>query len=394
MNAPGSARGNAPVLPPPAAGKAALAVGLAGSILCGIGWFVSDRQFFQSYLFAFIFWVEPALGCLGFLMLHHLVGGHWGRAVRRFLEAGSLTLPLLALLFLPVAIGLVELYPWAGPHAMEEDLLRHKRTYLNPPFYYFRTALYFLIWGFLALRLAKWSSVEARREAADPSGAEDARRRLRVLSAPGLILFAFAANFASYDWTMSLEPEWFSTLYGFLFIAHQAPATLAFLILAAVLVGDKGYLSRYLDPSRMADLGGLLLAFLIIWMYASFFQYMLIWFGNLPEEISWYVRRNAAGWRWIARFFVLFHFAVPFGILLFRANRSSPRTLAWLGAGLLIVHLVYIFWFVVPSFHPEGFHIHWLDAAAWLGLGGLWLWYFLRMFAGRPAFAPFEKANG
>jgi hypothetical protein len=369
-------------------------VGILGAILCLVGWFTAERQFFQSWLFAFIFWVEPALGCLGFLMLHHLVGGHWGRAVRRFLEAGSLTLPLLALFFLPVAFGLFELYPWAGPHALEEELLRHKRPYLNPPFFYIRTALYFLIWVGLAVGLARWSSAEAARMLSRPDAAEDARRRLRVLSAPGVILFAFAANFAAYDWTMSLEPEWYSTMYGFLFLAHQAPVTLALLIMAAVILGDKVFLARYLDPSRMADLGGLLLAFIIIWMYASFFQYMLIWFGNLPEEISWYVRRNAGAWRWIAWFFVLFHFVLPFGILLFRANRSSPTTLAWLGAGLTVVHLVYVFWFVVPSFHPEGFHVHWLDAAAWMSMGGFWLWWFLRMFAGRPVFPPLGKSHG
>lgn len=373
------------------AARITLAIGLAGALLGLIGWIMDGRQFLQSYLFAFIFWVEPALGCLGFLMLHHLVGGKWGNLVRRFLEAGSLTLPLMAVFFLPIAFGLRDIYPWAVPGAMKDELLRHKAPYLNGVSFCLRSLLYFLIWAGLAWRLTHWSGVEARKTGADAEGAEDARRRMRVYAAPGLILFAFAGNFASFDWTMSLEPRWYSTLYGFLFLAQAAPATLSLLILSAVVTERKGFLSRVMDPSRFSDLGSLLLAFLVIWIYASFFQYMLIWYGNLPEEISWYVHRNAGGWKWIARFFVVFYFAVPFGILLFRSNRSSPRTLAWLGIGLQAVHLVYVFWFVTPSFRQDGFALHWLDVAVWAGMGGLWGRVYLGALARRPVFAMAEE---
>jgi hypothetical protein len=357
---------------------AALAVGLVGTLACAAGLAFDSAQALRSWLFAFIFWLEPALGCLGFLMLHNLVGGTWGKKVRPYLGAGASTLPWLALVFLPLAFGLGHVYPWAAPDAMQDPDLRHKLPYLNLPFFLIRAALYFLIWGGLAWLLA------AR---------QDRAARANAWSAPGLILLTFAGQFASYDWTMSLEPHWYSTMYGFLFLAQAAPATLSLLLLTAAFARPRGPSAPDMDPAGFRDLGSLLLAFLIIWIYASFFQYMLIWFGDLPREISWFVHRNAGAWRWLARGFVAFYFAVPFFLLLFRSNRGSPRRLAWLGGWLLLAHLAYMFWFIVPSYRTTGFGISWMDAAAWIGVGGWWLGVYLWGLARVPRSAAAEGSH-
>ncbi|MBW8890060.1 MAG: hypothetical protein JF616_20080 [Fibrobacteres bacterium] len=368
---------------------AALALGLLGTLACAAGLFFDSAQALRSWLFAFIFWLEPALGCLGFLMLHNLVGGSWGKKVRPYLGAGALTLPWLALIFVPLAFGLRHVYPWAAPDAMEDPLLRHKLPYLNLPFFLIRAVLYFVIWGGLAWRLAGRASRTAERTLGDSK----ASARANAWSGPGVVLLAFAGQFASYDWTMSLEPHWYSTMYGFLFLAQAAPATLALLLLTAVFARRRDAAAPDLDPAGFRDLGSLLLAFLVIWIYASFFQYMLIWFGDLPHEISWFVNRNAGAWSWIARAFVVFYFAVPFFLLLFRSNRSSPRRLAWLGGWLLFAHLAYMFWFITPSYRKSGFGISWLDAAAWIAVGGWWLGAYLWGLAGVPHAAVAESPH-
>jgi hypothetical protein len=372
-------------------------------LACGAGLAFDSAQALRSWLFAFVFWLEPALGCLGFLMLHNLVGGSWGRGARPYLAAGALTLPWLALLFLPLAFGLRHVYPWAAPDALGDGLLRHKLPYLNAPFFLVRAGLYFLIWGGLAWRLAP-RPLAAGGEAPGEDALKPAGSN--AWSGPGLILAAFAGQFASYDWTMSLEPHWYSTMYGFLFLAQAAPATLGLLLLTAAFSQWGAFARRAAasaragadapdwDPAGFKDLGALLLAFLIIWIYASFFQYMLTWFGDLPEEISWYVHRNAGAWRWFARGFAVFYFAVPFFLLLFRANRGSPRRLAWLGGWLLFAHLAYMFWFVTPSYRKGGFGMSWLDIAAWAAVGGWWLGAYLWALARDPHASREGAAHG
>ena len=355
----------------------------AGALLC-FGGLATDRaQFFHSYLFAYLTCLQLALGCFAMLMIHHLVGGAWGAALRRFLESGAACLPWMAILFLPLCFGLPETYPWARPETVSASArLLHKAGYLNIPFFLVRAALYFAVWTALLRFLGKWS-----RQEGDAALRARSRSRLAALSGPGLVLFGITVHFAAFDWSMSLEPEWYSTMYGFLFIASQAPAVLALLILSALGLNRKEAVSRLVAPANLNDLGNLLLAFVLIWVYVSFMQFLIIWSGNLPEETSWYLHRTAGGWKWLAGLLALFQFAAPFFLLLFRTFKRNARALAWLSAGLLATHVAHVYWLVVPAFHPRGLAWHWQDPASLAAVGGFWAWIFIR-----GLMAPFPAA--
>jgi hypothetical protein len=359
--------------------RGALLVGAIGLALSAVGAFVSLDQFFQSYLVAYLFWVEIALGCCAIVMLHHLVGGRWGFLIRRPLEAGAMTLPLMALLFVPLLFGLHVLYVWTHADVVAGDeALRHKSLYLNVPFFVIRTVAYFAIWCGLAALLNRWSLAQDRT--AEPG----LMPRLRRLSALGLVVYAPTASFAAIDWVMSLEPDWYSTIYGMLIMVGQGLATLAFATVVVVWLSDREPLARVVSPDRYNDLGNLLLTFVILWAYMSFSQFLIIWSGNLPEENSWYLHRSAAGWQWLIVVLALFHFALPFLLLLSHAVKRRGRRLALLAAAIVAVHLVETYWLVAPAFHPAGLHLSWLDFAAPVGVGGVWIAAFVWLLARRP----------
>ena len=359
--------------------RRALVVGVVFLLPCIAGWFFSPGQFFHSYLLAYIFWVAIALGCLAILMLQHVTGGAWGLVIRRLLESATRTIPLMALLFLPLALGMRVLYVWARPEEVSrEAILQHKSFYLTVPFFWLRAAFYFLVWYTLARFLNKWSLEQDR--AAQPRIA----RRLQALSAPGLVLFGLTATFASVDWVMSLEPEWFSTIFGLLFIAGQGLSAMAFVIAAVVILAKQKPLSQVISPGHLHDLGKLLLAFVMIWAYFAFSQYLIIWSGNLPEEISWYARRLGAGWQWVGLALVVFHFALPFLLLLSRDFKRRASLLGRLAAAVIVMRLVDLFWLIAPGFRPESIGVHWMDLAAPVGLGGIWLAFFAGQLKQRP----------
>ena len=360
--------------------RRALVVGVVFLLPCIAGWFFSPGQFFHSYLLAYIFWVAIALGCLAILMLQHVTGGAWGLVIRRLLESATRTIPLMALLFLPLALGMRVLYVWARPEGVSRGaILQYKSFYLSVPFFWLRAAFYFLVWYTLAWFLNKWS-LEQDRAAAQPRIA----RRLEALSAPGLVLFGLTATFASVDWVMSLEPEWFSTIFGLLFIAGQGLSAMAFVIAAVVILAKQKPLSQVISPGHLHDLGKLLLAFVMIWAYFAFSQYLIIWSGNLPEEISWYARRLGAGWQWVGLALVVFHFALPFLLLLSRDFKRRASLLGRLAAAVIVMRLVDLFWLIAPGFRPESIGVHWMDLAAPVGLGGIWLAFFAGQLKQRP----------
>jgi hypothetical protein len=328
------------------------------------------EQFFRSYLIAYLFWFGVAAGCLPLLMLHHLVGGTWGFVIRRILEAGTRTLPLMLLLFVPILLGTHSLYEWSHPEVVAQDeVLQAKQAYLNVPFFLVRAGIYFAVWLLFAFFLNRWSAEQ------DATGNPLLMRRFQRFSALGILAYSLTITFASIDWGMSLEPHWFSTIYGMLFIVGQALAALAFIIPVFVAVSEKPPLSTYVKLDVFQDLGNLLLAFVMLWAYMSFSQYLIIWAANLPEEIPWYVSRGANGWQWVAAFLAAFHFAVPFLLLLTRTNKRKKAILAWIATTVLIMRWADIYWLVAPAFLPA-VRVHILDVLLFAVIGVIWLYAF------------------
>jgi hypothetical protein len=352
-------------------------VGLAGLALSAVGAFISPAQFYRSYLVAYVFVIGIVLGSLAIVMIHHLTGGAWGMVIRRLLESATRTLPLMAVLFIPLLFGLGALYPWARPDLVAHDaLLQKKQLYLNVPFFIARAVAYFLMWGAVAYFLNRWSLEQDRLVPASD-------RRFRLLSAPGLLVYGLTVTFMSIDWVMSLDPYWFSTIFGVLFMGGQGLSAMAFAIAALMMLSAYPPLSNVVLPSHFHDLGKLLLAFVMLWAYFAFSQFLIIWSGNLPEEIPWYLHRLHGGWQAVALLVLLGHFVLPFLMLLSRDLKRNGRSLAALAGGLMLMRLVDLFWIIGPTGRPEHFGLHWLDIAAPVGVTGVWLAFYLRQLMDR-----------
>ncbi len=350
-----------------------LIVGVVALAACAIGAFSNWTGFLRAYLIAYLFWLLIAGGCFGILMLHHLVGGKWGFVIRRTLEAGSRTFPLLALLFIPLVVGHSDpnLYPVVNGSSFEA-------FYLRPPFYFARAIVYFAAWIIIAYFLNKLSSEQ------DKGSDRNLLRSLGNLSAIGLLIYCGTISWASFDWVMSLEPKFSSTIFGMIFIIMSALAAMSFTIVVTLLLARHKPLSGVITPQNFNDLGNLLLTFVMLWAYMSFAQFLIIWAGNLQDENFWYTVRATGGWMWIALFIVLFHFAVPFVLLLNRPVKRHMRALAAVGACLVVMTWIDLYWFIMPAFYPLGPHINWMDIVAPFGIGGLWLALFVRQLKTKP----------
>jgi hypothetical protein len=365
----------------------------AGAVLSAIGWLIDARQFYQSYLMAYMLCLGVTLGCLALGMVHQLSGGAWGVVLRRPIGAATRVLPAMTLLFLPIALGMRHLYPWTNAELVAADeALQHKHLYLNTPFFLVRAAIYFLVWNAVSYFLNAWSLEQDRT--ANPRLA----RRMQKLSGGGLVAYGLCITFASFDWMMSLEPHWFSTIYGVLIIGGQGLSSLAFLIVVLVWLSRRPPLDRIVVPAHFHDLGNLMLAFVMLWAYFSFSQFLIIWSGNLPAEIAWYLHRLHTGWRFAGLALVLFHFAVPFAVLLSRRVKRQPELLLKVAVGILIVRMIDLFWLIAPEFHQNGISVSWLDVVVPLTLGALWLACFIYQLRGRailPVHDPqFDEALG
>ena len=353
--------------------------GVAGLVLCALGLLLDREQFFRSYLIGYMFWLGIALGSMALCMVHHMSGGAWGLVIRRIFEASSRTLPVLALLFIPIVLGMHDLYPWThADHVQHDAILQHKSLYLNVPFFLVRAMLYFAAWIVLARQLNRWSLEQ------DTGDAVATTRKMRLLSSGGLVLYGLTITFASVDWVMSLNPHWFSTIFGFIFMGSQGLAALAFTIAVAVLLSRYEPMSHVYRADHFHDLGKLLLAFVMLWAYFNFSQYLIIYSGNLVEEIPYYVTRTSGGWVVVALILVVFHFALPFALLLSRDLKRSGNRLIAVALWILLMRALDLFFLVAPEFNTQGFSIHWLDIVAPVGLGGLWLWRFLTELQHRP----------
>lgn len=350
----------------------ALAAGALGLLISVFGALIDTVQFFQSYLIAYVFWLAIPLGSLAILMLHHLVGGAWGWAIRRLLEAATRTLPLIALLFVPMFFGLHALYPWARPELVAVDpLLQHKAAYMNVPFFIARAVFYLALWGGIAYFLNRWSRQQ------DDAAETAAGKRLRRLSGPGLLVYFLTMSFAAIDWMMSIDAHWYSTIYGVIWIVNQGLTGFAFAIVGLCWLEKKQPLAGLVRQDHFHDLGNLLLAFVMLWAYINFSQYLIIWSANITEEIPWYLARTTGAWQWIPPVLIVVHFVVPFFLLLMRDVKRNSGALLWVAAGILCMRLIDTFWLIAPGFLAEGELLHWLDIAVVVGIGGLWLATFL-----------------
>ncbi len=346
----------------------ALAAGIVGLALSAVGYFTNQEQFFRSYLLSYVFWIELSVGAVAVLLIQHLAGGRWGMVIQRILEAGAMTLPIMAALFVPLLFGLPALFEWARPEAVAHDaLLQHKAPYLNVPFFMARAAIYFVVWIVIAFLLTKWS-VER-----DKTGDAALTKRLKNFSGPAMWALAITATFASFDWMMSLEPQWFSTIYGMMFIVGAMAAAFAFATLVLARVAGEESLAQTVNAQQFNDLGNFLLTMVIMWTYIALSQYLIIWLGNLKEEIPWYLVRGSGSWATVSQLLIAFHFVIPFFILLSRSNKRQPKALTMLGLFLLLARFIDIYWLIVPAFRPDAVFFHWLDAAALLGVGGIWM---------------------
>lgn len=376
--------------------KNALIVGVVALALWAVGFVVvEDRsQVFRSYLLGFIYWLMVALGSFALLMIQHLSGGAWGIVIRRSLEAATRTLPLIVVLFLPLAASLVfsHLYIWTDEALVSQDHhLQAKTKYLNLPFFYARAVMYFLVWFGLGYLLNKWS--RQQDEASDPRAF---KRKMQDLSGPGLVFLGGAVTFASVDWLMSLDPKWMSTIFGILFMGGMTLTALAFIITMMVTMAKYEPMSHVIAGRHLNDLGKLMLAFVMLWAYFSFSQFLISWSGNLPEEVPWYMNRLQGGWKLLAGGLILFHFALPFFLLLPRRANRNAKLLVTVAILVLVMRFVDLYWLVGPATYtgitPAGgdghggaqFHFHWLDIVAPVGVGGVWVWFFIAQLKKLP----------
>ena len=360
-----------------------IGVAVVGAAACAIGAVVSGAgAFFAAYLVAFLFFIEIAFGCLGLVLLHTLTGGGWGNLARRPLYSGASTMPLFAAFFVPILVGLSTLYPWARPAEVAADaLLRHKAAYLNTGFFAGRAVLYLALWSALALFFFRGARRRERRGLAGPS------RWMRTLAGPGLLACGLTMTFATIDWVMSLDPHWFSTVIGLLIVVGSLLSAMAF----SIVVVTSDMKEDEIPPQGLHDLGNLLLVFTMLWAYLSFTQYLIIYSGNIADEVPFFIHRTEGGWQHIALALVVLHFTLPFVVLLSRRTKRSPRKLRLVAIGVLVMRLVELFWFVAPNFRGHDLAVGLLDFAAPALVGGLWffgLTWRLKQFDGEAKARP------
>ena len=360
--------------------RGAVLVGLVGLVLCIFGWIKSPDALIHSYLLAFLFVLGLSLGSLGLLMLQHLTGGHWGIVIRRPLESATRSLPLVFVLFLPIFFGMKYLYAaWlTAPKSGEGALSQFQQSYLTSDGFKFRALIYFAIWLILMVVFNRWSrEQDVNRE--DRS----LRRRLKMAAGPGMILYVFAMSFAAIDWVMSISPHWASTIYGFLFIAGQLISSMSLMISIVVLLAQSEPLREVVQKRHLHDLGKLLLAFVMLWAYFDFSQLLITWSGNQPEEISFYRSRLYGQWGVVAVIVLIFHFFVPFFLLLSKSLKRNPSALPKVALWLIVMRLLDLYWMTRPEFTSSAIPSIW-DLAAPLALGGLWFGVFAWQLQQRP----------
>jgi len=370
-----------------------LIVGVVFGIVAVILAFIHPDQFYRAYLLGFMAWLGVALGSMAILMIRHLTGGGWGMVIRRILGAAMRTVPLLAVLFIPIILGMHKLYIWARPLELIQDkhLREHlediTRTYLTTNGFILRAIVYFAIWNLLSFLLSHWS------KQTDRAGAPDNTDRFKAVAGPGLILYAFTISFAAIDWVMSLDPSWISTIFGLVILIGEVLSAMCFAVVVERILYNYKPMSEMLKPDFVHDHGKWMLAFTMVWAYFNFSQWLIIWAGNLPSEITYYMRRLNGGWGFVGLFIVIFHFAVPFAILLSRPFKRNIRKLVWLAVWLLLMRYLDLFWIIEPNFSPT-FSFTVADVVVPVAIGGFWLAYFFRNLGALPLLPAYDPSAG
>ena len=373
-----------------------IALGIGGifsAIILVIALFFPEQreQALRAWLLGFIFWGGIGIGGLGILILQHLTGGAWGIVIRRIAEACSRTLPIIAVLFIPLAVGVAthSIYEWT--HLIGADnAVNWRQPFLAPHWWIIRAIMYFALWGIMAHFLNKWSYQQDQANDFETAlkMAEDSSK----FSGPTMVFYVLVVSFAAIDWVMTLDPHWYSTIWGLLYATGWALSCFCFSVALLAVLVNKAPMNRVLNSKHFHDIGKLMLALVMVWAYFNFSQFLIIWSGNLPEETKWYLTRMEGTWGVIGVLLIVFHFAFPFLVLL---NRDIKRNSKWLAATaifILFLRLVDMFYMIGPS--PQigmmGKETTFADSFSWmylvapLGVGGIWLWYFLGELLKRP----------
>ncbi len=366
--------------------------GIFSIIILGIALFLPEQreQALRAWLLGFIFWGGIGIGGLGILILQYLTGGAWGVVIRRIVEACSRTLPVIAILFIPIAVGVYfhSIYEWT--HRPDDAIIQWRAPYLTSHWFIIRAAMYFALWGVMAYFLNNWSYKQD--QANDVETALKMTEDASKFSGPTMVFYVLVVSFAVIDWVMTLDPHWYSTIFGLLFAVGWALSCFCLSVALLAFLANKAPMNRILGSRHFHDIGKLMLALVMVWAYFNFSQFLIIWSGNLPEETRWYLTRMEGTWGVIGVLLIVFHFAFPFLVLL---NRDIKRNSKWLAATavfILVLRLVDMFYLIGPS--PQigtgeksaDFisSFSWMYLVAPLGVGGIWLWYFFGELMKRP----------
>ncbi len=382
-------------------GQRSLVVGVVFALVAAILALKSLDEFYRAYLLGFMFWLGVALGSMAIVMIRHLTGGGWGTVIRRILGAAMRTLPLLAILFIPIVVAVLQhrVYPWAiwtaSPGAVQEPHIREHLeknkfildSYLNASGFMIRAVIYFVIWNVLSFLLSMWS------KQTDRAGAPDNSQKFKAVAGPGLILYAFTISFAAIDWVMSLDPSWISTIFGLIILIGEVLSAMCFAVIVERILFEYKPMSVMLRPEFVHDHGKWLLTFTMVWAYFSFSQWLIIWAGNLPSEITFYLNRLNGGWGWVGLALALLHFCVPFAVLLSRPFKRNIRKLVWVAVWLMFMRFVDLFWIIEPNY-SHTFHVTIADIVVPVAIGGIWLAFFFRNLAALPLLPAYDPQVG
>ncbi len=356
-------------------GKLAITVGVIGILLSVLGYTQDHQRFFFAYLVAYAFWTTISLGALFFLLMHHVTGAAWSVSFRHVVESIASAIPLLAVLWIPVGFGIHDLYHWSDVALVAQDkMLTMKAPYLNTTFFVIRTVIYFLIWGFISHKLI---SISRRTKSMQEIAS------MRKVSAVSTVFYAITVSFAMFDWLMSLDPHWYSTIYGVYLFGGAYLNGIAMIILTIAVLKGQNLLLSEVTPEHNQDLGKLLFGFVVFWAYISASQYFLIWYGNIPEETIWFRHRWEGTWKIFSLLLLTTGFLLPFFILMFRAVKRNLILLATMALVILVSHWMDLHWNVMPELHREGVKLNWMDLSTMMAVGGLFFWRVWAVLSGR-----------